>query len=1239
MSIRDCIRLVDDCDPEDATAVRARVKELVDSGVPANEAWTEAAEMVMEDVLGERNELAAEIRERGGAMEDLTIENLLNPKSYVVEAEPEPLTDTPEPPQEPAAMQTDMSPEPFVTPEEKAKHRRQVDRWLSKPKRRVQNRVPVNVLNTPGEAPIVVPSSAAGYAYDGEIYVFRDNIRDEREAIMAIEHEAIGHLGIEGVLGQKKFDELIGDVNNIMVEIMMDPESHPQIRAIQDELKRYYVDDDGNYTLGSREEAREILAHIAHSKIRTGRIREIYNKVVQWVREWATSLGLVDPDITEIESIINRATDYVTKYQPTQKDQNVDATQPMTKEEGAAMIRQRKYYGRQEELNRQIREEDISVWTKAKNSLRRQLLPGGLLPRKVFDRKIERDSNLSAAEIDAKTHIWALEEAFEKDFGRPMSKITAEEERMLSDALAGGSKAGLPRGTAVAIEAMRQHIDSKTERYIDVLEDDLQRMIEGDAVGNETEFLSPQTLAKIELQDTLLQNIGQYVHRSYQVFDDADWPKKVPSDVLEAARKYLQDQIQADSPSMSDAAAETQAQRQINDILKNGTAFDDMFQFIRESKLGARDLSILKKKNNEIAPEILALMGEYKDPRLNFAKTVTKMDRLIFNDDFLKKIMQEGMGTIFFEPGTEPVGAYVDVAAEANEAYSPLNGMKTFPEVNQGLVDALNKENMDTWYRKIVEYNGMIKFGKTVLSPTTMVRNWMSAFFFTMANGHFDTTQMMKSIATANAYFNHRGDRLKYLRKLKELGVIYDTPYAGEMMRLLEDSKLVEKYFQADMKFNHAMDFVQKMYQFGDDFWKIIGFENEKALQMEHYGLSEEDAEVKAAERIRNTYPTYSMVGRGIQFLRRFPVVGTFVSFPAEMLRTGFNIMKYGVEDMKQSPRLGTRRALGMTIAGGAMYAAQEYAKYALGVDDEEDEAVRDQLPEWSRNSNLYYWSREEGTLRYVDLSFIDPYNIWKRPINALMRDEPIRQQSIEAGLEFLGNFFGLDIGFGVGVEIWTNKKSSGGRVYNPSDTTMQQLIDITNHIRKGIQPGVFSNLERIGKAQVGHVSPSGRKYKMSDEIAALGGLRLSTLDPVEALKYKGYQARQTLRDGSAILNSAARDPNPVSERALKRAFDRAMYVRQDAYKDLLESIKAARKTGVENKAIFTQLKAANISQRDIRMLLQGKVPPFIPSRQYLMDEIKAQAELKGTEAAELIKQRRMMVFKFAREAKAASAQ
>ena len=186
------------------------------------------------------------------------------------------------------------------------------------------------------------------------------------------------------------------------------------------------------------------------------------------------------------------------------------------------------------------------------------------------------------------------------------------------------------------------------------------------------------------------------MHRSYRAFDDPKWFKKVPNDVLDNARSYLEDR------------GATNADQVIETILKEGTAADSMEAFIKESKLGAKDLSTLKKRK-EISPEIRALLGEYTDPRVNFAKSATKMSRLLFNDRFLRQVRELGEGSFLFTDENRPVGAYKKIAAEGTEAYAPLNGFYTYPEIEQAFKDALGKEQLPDWYRAVVQVNGMVR--------------------------------------------------------------------------------------------------------------------------------------------------------------------------------------------------------------------------------------------------------------------------------------------------------------------------------------------------------------------------------------------------------------------------------------------------------------------------------------------------------------------------------------------------
>ena len=71
------------------------------------------------------------------------------------------------------------------------------------------------------------------------------------------------------------------------------------------------------------------------------------------------------------------------------------------------------------------------------------------------------------------------------------------------------------------------------------------------------------------------------------------------------------------------------------------------------------------------------------------------------------------------------------------------------------------------------------------------------------------------------------------------------------------------------------------------------------------------------------------------------------------------------------------RRMAGLAIVSGFAYALQEAAKSMIGMDDDEEEAMRVIAPKWSKNSNIMPLSRnEKGEIRYIDLSFLDPYKL-----------------------------------------------------------------------------------------------------------------------------------------------------------------------------------------------------------------------------------------------------------------------
>lgn len=135
----------------------------------------------------------------------------------------------------------------------------------------------------------------------------------------------------------------------------------------------------------------------------------------------------------------------------------------------------------------------------------------------------------------------------------------------------------------------------------------------------------------------------------------------------------------------------------------------------------------------------------------------------------------------------------------------------------------------------------------------------------------------------------------------------------------------------------------------------------------------------EAAQIIRNTMPTYSLVPPAAKALRQMPV-GNFFSFHAEQFRNMYYSTIQARKEIFSGNEVlearGYKRLAGVTSVGAAGgVGLEEATKFAYGVTTEEHEAVKAlALPEWAKGSNLAYGRNPiTGELYYSDLQFVDP--------------------------------------------------------------------------------------------------------------------------------------------------------------------------------------------------------------------------------------------------------------------------
>ena len=147
-----------------------------------------------------------------------------------------------------------------------------------------------------------------------------------------------------------------------------------------------------------------------------------------------------------------------------------------------------------------------------------------------------------------------------------------------------------------------------------------------------------------------------------------------------------------------------------------------------------------------------------------------------------------------------------------------------------------------------------------------------------------------------------------------------------------------------------------------------------------------------SAWEIRNTYPTYSKVPQFIKDIRKIPFFGNFVSFQAEILRTGMNIMDLGLKQASHSnPRI---RQMGLNRLMGAALGFYGYGQglyhgmlWLTGGSDEQWSAWKRSFAfDWDRAANIIPITNwDKGKAKAVNFSYFSPYDVLQKPIEAAL--------------------------------------------------------------------------------------------------------------------------------------------------------------------------------------------------------------------------------------------------------------
>ena len=430
---------------------------------------------------------------------------------------------------------------------------------------------------------------------------------------------------------------------------------------------------------------------------------------------------------------------------------------------------------------------DVSIDTDSRGVLKKYMKPlvdfvsgkfraRGRMPKEGWAVMKEKDSRLysEAAEIAKRKEFFesSLKHSLSlKYFGKPQTKLTAKERAKFS-----------------AFWLLKSKDNEMFEDYSDILKNvdlylrgvkdkssvgvELANVLDGmrGHVDRLSQYLIDTGVTQGDLALIIKENLGIYLTRTYQVYDDPNWNyetlinspygEKLINNAISYLRrnqhaeiiKQVRDEAvvqfqegRRNSPELTIEEASEMVEERMRGIVSDILNKKEVNFLGVSSGLSVSDEKILKEQKNIDAP-IRALMGEYSDPLYNYMMSAYKIANLVESKRVLTNMKEVGMGKFLWRKSdpSRPKTGTIKISADSSSKMAPLNGIymeeTAYKELEK--VFKSNDEYSKLWWFFV----GSIRAGKTILSPATHSKNVIGNIGFVLMNGHYDVASAVLKV-------------------------------------------------------------------------------------------------------------------------------------------------------------------------------------------------------------------------------------------------------------------------------------------------------------------------------------------------------------------------------------------------------------------------------------------------------------------------------------------------------------
>jgi len=711
-----------------------------------------------------------------------------------------------------------------------------------------------------------------------------------------------------------------------------------------------------------------------------------------------------------------------------------------------------------------------------------------------------------------------------------------------------------------------------------------------------------------------------------------------------------------------------------------------------------------KNKNGVEATEIVGkgskafrdLFGEVEDARQSIFNGIGLLSNLAtrskFIDDVLEandKALETGTRKLFYADKNEAIkqlgAGGLNKIVSLDEVLEPmfkngvlvnrLKGLHTTQEIADAF-DPVNKisnfftgpydnkfsKGISDAYKYVFLYpKAGAQVAKTVLSPTTHIRNFLSASSFSIANGTLFAdprlvAKAMKEAAKTVQFGLRSPEGMKEYRKLLRGGVVNTNTKMGDYQALLKDLELnpdggfttsgFKKMLRALARVTKP---AQDLYTLEDDLYKVYNYHIEKARLGNAYAKAgvkktTDQIEDEAMDIVRNTVPNYAYVSDVVKGLRSTPFAN-FASFPSAIMTSATGIGARILKEMKHSKPtkggnmspmvfeigkgfvkndnplygIGMKRLLGSATAmGGIGVGLTAGFKAIFDTTDAQEKALDRWVAPYEVGDKklISHDTNKDGKKDwyYQNWSNNNAYDYLETPFRTILRKV---QEGIETEEQLSKGFVkGISEAFSKSIEPFVTEsiapeaiidifmregKTREGKVLYTDQTPFPDQVKIMiKHIIDTQIPLSKSQLTRLYYAYTGlPAAKTGQTYDIKKELPGLLGWRLKKIDPIRGLDFKitGYDKAKR----GATREFVGGDTRLLSSPATKDEVIRQFFVTNKALFDAQQKMHLDLEAGKEFDATDEQY--AEVFEKRLRSVneygpfIEGVFMPYQPSQ------------------------------------------